>query len=104
MFVISLLICLNDPEAAFLGLENFFLSSNSIFKLLKSSLEKKISPLISIILDLQKIKLFGISLIPIIFSVIFSPITPSPRVKAVTNFLFLYVRERETPSILQSTI
>ena len=86
LFVILLSICLSEPDAAFLGLENFFFSSKSIFKFLKSSFEKKISPLISISSDLQKFKTLGISSILIIFSVIFSPIIPSPRVNAVVNF------------------
>ena len=38
------------------------------------------------------------------FSVISSPIKPSPLVIALNNLLFLYISDKETPSILQSTL
>ena len=74
IFFVSLgSFCLNEPDAAFLGFANLFF----IFK--KSFFFIKTSPLISISFgkSLLSIK-WGISLIVFKFSVIISPIFPSP--------------------------
>ena len=73
--------CLNDPDAAFLGLANFSLI------VLKSSFSINTSPLISI--SLGKFFVFiskGISLIVFKFCVISSPSVPSPLERPFVNF------------------
>ena len=97
-------ICLKEPDAALRGFENLFLSSKELLRDIKFFLEIKTSPRISIFSDLQNFKVLGISSIPNILSVMSSPVVPSPLVNALINFLFSYVSESETPSILQSTI
>jgi len=73
--------CLNDPDAAFLGLANFSL----IF--LKSLFSINTSPLISISLGKFFVLIFcGISLMVFKFCVMSSPNAPSPLESPFINF------------------
>ena len=76
--------CLRDPEAAFLGFANFS------FILIKSFFLINTSPLIST--SLGKSTFFiskGISLIVFRFSVIISPIFPSPLDTHILIFIYI---------------
>ena len=96
--------CLTDPAAAFLG----FANSGKEFCILKllilsnSELEIKISPLISISSGYLPFRVFGISSMVLILSVIFSPCLPSPLVAPRINLPFLYINVADKPSILGS--
>ena len=85
IFFVSLgFFCLNEPDAAFLGLAK--LSDN----FLKSLFLINTSPLISISSGKSlEVIVCGISFIVFKFSVISSPSLPSPLDKPVTNLPFL---------------
>ena len=80
--------CLRDPAAAFLGFEKIL--DLSILNLLNSEIGNITSPLISIRLGIFfPISFNGTLFMVLIFSVISSPISPSPLVAALSISPFL---------------
>ena len=79
-----------EPEAVFLGFLNIGspFSFLSLFKVLKLSIGKITSPLISNFSGYDPFKIKGIFFIVLIFDVTLSPLIPSPLVSALFNFPF----------------
>ena len=91
--------CLREPDAAFLGFAKFSLILRKSFFLINTS------PLISISSGkLSFLIIIGISLIVLRFSVITSPILPSPLDTPTFSFLSIYVKDADIPSIFGSTL
>ena len=96
----------NEPAAAFLGFANVFLCSSSFFwfSAKKSAFDINTSPRTSKTSGASLFKNRGKPRIAFKFSVMSSPILPSPRVDPRVKIPLTYKAEKDKPSILGSEV